>query len=55
VVDGWGTGNVFRGNTAKVDGPGFGFALTPARANRVACDNTSSGAGEGLSNVTCSG
>ena len=27
VVDGWGTDNVFRGNTAQVNGPGYGFAL----------------------------
>lgn len=55
VVDGWGTRNVFRGNSAVVNGPGFGFALTPARDNVVTCDNTASGAGQGLSNVSCSG
>ncbi|MEO8261852.1 MAG: right-handed parallel beta-helix repeat-containing protein [Pseudolysinimonas sp.] len=55
VVDGWGTGNVFRGNSAEVNGPGFGYSLTPPRANSVACDNTASAAGEGLSNVPCSG
>ena len=52
---GWGTRNVFRGNTANVNGPGFGFSLTPARDNRVACDNQVSAAGEGFSNVSCSG
>lgn len=52
---GWGTRNVFRGNVANVNGPGFGFSLTPERDNRVACDNTVSAAGEGFSNVSCSG
>ena len=52
---GWGTRNVFRDNTANVNGPGFGFSLTPVRDNVVACDNQVSSAGEGFSNVTCSG
>lgn len=55
IVDGWGTRNVFRGNIANVNGPGFGFSLTPARDNVVTCDNKASAAGEGFSNVTCSG
>jgi hypothetical protein len=55
ILDGWGTRNVFRGNTANVNGPGFGFSLTPARDNVVTCDNQASAAGEGLANVTCSG
>lgn len=55
ILDGWGTRNVFRGNTANVNGPGFGFSLTPARDNVVTCDNQASAAGEGLTNVTCSG
>ena len=50
---GWGTRNVFRGNTAEVNGPGFGFSLTPERDNVVACDNKVSAAGEGYSNVDC--
>ncbi len=54
ILDGWGTRNVFRANSAAVNGPGFGFSLTPARDNVVTCDNTASGAGEGLSNVSCS-
>lgn len=53
IVDGWGTRNIFRGNTATVNGPGFGFSLTPERANVVACDNEVSAAGEGYANVTC--
>lgn len=55
ILDGWGTRNVFRGNTANVNGPGFGFSLTPARDNVVTCDNRASAAGEGFANVTCSG
>lgn len=54
ILDGWGLGNVFRANTAAVNGPGFGFSLTPALTNVVECDNTASGAGQGTSNVTCS-
>jgi hypothetical protein len=54
ILDGWGTGNIFRGNVATVNGPGFGYSLTPARDNVVECDNTATGAGEGLSNVECS-
>ncbi|MEO5534407.1 MAG: right-handed parallel beta-helix repeat-containing protein [Pseudolysinimonas sp.] len=53
IVDGWGTRNTFRGNTAVINGPGFGFSFTPARDNVVTCDNTASGAGSGLSNVSC--
>ncbi len=54
VVDGWGRGNVFSRNVATVDGPGFGFSLTPVEDNRVACDNEVSGAAEGTSNTPCS-
>ena len=54
IVDGWGTRNVFRGNTAAVNGPGHGFSITPELDNVVECSNTASGAGEGLSNLECS-
>jgi hypothetical protein len=54
ILDGWGTGNVFRSNVADVNGPGFGFSLTPALQNVVDCSNTASRAGEGLSNIECS-
>jgi len=53
VADGWGKGNVFRNNTAKVNGPGYGFALRPAQNNIVECSNTVSNAKKGLSNVSC--
>jgi hypothetical protein len=55
ILDGWGTRNTFSGNTAEVNGPGFGYSLTPVRDNVVTCDNQASNAGEGFSNVDCSG
>lgn len=53
VSDGWGRGNIFRDNVAAVNGPGFGFSLTPPQDNVVECSNTVSGAGEGYSNEPC--
>jgi hypothetical protein len=53
ILDGWGDHNVFSGNTARVDGPGFGFSMTPAESNVVTCDNTATGAAEGFSNIDC--
>jgi len=53
LLKGWGTDNVFTQNTAAVDGPGYGFSLTPVLGNKVRCDNTVTGAAEGTSNVTC--
>lgn len=55
IVKGWGTGNVFRNNTARVNGPGFGFALRPALNNVVECNNTVAGAASGTSNISCTG
>jgi len=53
-VDGWGNDNVFTGNAAAVNGPGYGFALDEATTgNVVACDNIVSAAGAGASNVAC--
>lgn len=54
ILDGWGTGNTFTGNSATVNGDGFGFSLTPVRDNVVECSNAVSAAGEGFSNVDCS-
>ena len=54
ILDGWGTGNTFRNNSATVNGGGFGFSLTPVRDNVVECSNAVSAAGEGYSNVDCS-
>lgn len=57
VVDGWGRGTVFRGNTARVNGPGYGIHAAGPREMRdsttVTCDNTASHAERGLSNVEC--
>ena len=51
VEDGWGTGNVFKGNTATGVAE-YGIALKPVLGNKIACDNKASG-GKGLSNVDC--
>jgi hypothetical protein len=53
IIDGWGTDNTFRDNSAEVNGPGHGYALKPVRGNVVDCSNTASGGAEGLSNVSC--
>lgn len=53
ILDGWGTDNTFRDNTATVNGPGFGYSLTPELNNVVECSNTATAAGEGISNVDC--
>ncbi|MEU4426773.1 NosD domain-containing protein [Actinoplanes sp. NPDC024001] len=53
VYSGWGIGNTFTGNVATVNGPGYGFRLTPVKDNRVTCDNKASSAAEGLSNTPC--
>jgi len=48
VYDGYGTGNVFRGNSVAGAIPGFGVGLYPAGDNEVSCDNTAAGAAQGL-------
>jgi len=54
VAAGWGYRNAFEGNHAAVDGPGFGIYVQHASlATRLACDNTATGAGSGLSNARC--
>ena len=55
ILDGWGRGNHFTQNSAAVNGPGFGFSLTPVLDNVVDCTNTVSAAGEGMSNRKCAG
>lgn len=54
LLEGWGTGNVFDGNTADVRGPGFGFELRPVADNQVTCSNIAVDAAQGLSNTACS-
>lgn len=60
VYDGYGTGNVFRGNVVVGDIPGFGVGLYPALGNVVSCTNVATGAELGLVGnkskpATCSG
>jgi hypothetical protein len=56
VVDGWGHGAVFSGNTVQ-DVPGHAVNVAGPRELRasttVECDNSADGADDGLSNVTC--
>jgi hypothetical protein len=54
ILAGWGTDNVFRDNTAQVNGPGVGYSLTPANDNVVECNNKALDAAKGSSNVACS-
>ena len=54
VIDGLGgTDNVFSGNTAEVNGPGYGFYIhdPDTTNNRVECDNEVDGAESGFSNL----
>jgi hypothetical protein len=53
LVQGWGTGNVFDGNSADVRGSGYGFELHPIADNRVTCSNSAVDAARGLTNTTC--
>ena len=55
ILEGWGTDNIFRDNVAEVNGPGFGYSLTPQLRNTVECNNTAFGAGEGFTNHACTG
>jgi hypothetical protein len=52
IVKGWGSGNRFGGNHARVNGAGFGFRIVGPQ-NVVACDNEVSGAASGFANVSC--
>ena len=54
ILQGWGQDNVFEGNTAVVDGTGFGFHFTPVDGNVWTCDNAVQGAAAGKSNIPCS-
>ncbi|HEV3174249.1 MAG TPA: hypothetical protein VGZ32_28125 [Actinocrinis sp.] len=53
ILSGWGQDNVFEGNTAVVNGPGYGFHFTPVNGNVWTCDNTVQGAGAGNGNIPC--
>jgi hypothetical protein len=54
ILKGWGQDNLFEGNTAVVDGTGYGFHFTPVDGNIWTCDNTVQGAAAGNSNIPCS-
>jgi len=52
--DGWSNNNVFSGNTADVQGPGYGYKIwSGTTGNVVKCDNVATNAGAGFANVTC--
>jgi len=55
ILEGWGSGNVFRGNTVDVDGGGHHFYVHDPHvtANRVDCDNRTSSGAAVRSNVAC--
>lgn len=55
ILAGWGDNNTFLNNRATVNGPGFGFHLTPPLSNVVECNNAVTGAARGSSSITCSG
>ena len=44
---------MFTGNTADVDGPGYGVATTNTDGNVVRCDNEVTGAAEGFADIDC--
>jgi len=56
VKDGWGRQNTIRTNQLTVDGEGYGVYIHDGvqTENIVGCDNKVTGAGKGLSNITCS-
>ncbi len=55
VYPGWGIGNVFIGNRAQVNGPGYGIYVQSKRLQTVvACNNVVSAAGSGFSTIACS-
>ncbi|WP_051342226.1 right-handed parallel beta-helix repeat-containing protein [Pseudonocardia spinosispora] len=54
ILDGWGIDNTFSGNTAVVNGSGYGINVTKNKeSNRVTCDNKAEGAAKGLTNGDC--
>jgi hypothetical protein len=55
IIDGWGTGNIFRHNTVGAGVPGLGIHLAPVRANVIACNNRNTDGSPVTTNSTCSG
>ena len=55
VYPGWGIGNVFTGNRAQVNGPGYGIYVQSKKLQTVvACNNVVTAAGSGFSTIACS-
>jgi hypothetical protein len=55
VYPGWGLSNIFRDNHAAFSGPGYGIYVQSKHLGTVvACNNVATGAGGGLSNISCS-
>jgi hypothetical protein len=55
ALSGWGNDNIFVGNVADVNGPGYGFWLQSGiTGTKVMCANSVSGAAKGFANVACS-
>lgn len=52
VTPGYGFNNVFHNNTVEGTIPGFGFGLYPANGSVVYCDNTATGAAQGLVGIS---
>ncbi len=54
VLSGWGEDDSFSGNSAVVDGKGYGYYVQSKRLDAVVdCNNTESGAAKGLTNAVC--
>lgn len=54
ILPGWGNNNVFAGNVAQVNGPGYGFSIHDVTSgNVVLCDNAVSGAALGFADIAC--
>ena len=53
ILDGGGRYNRFEGNTATVNGTGYGFHFTPANDNVWTCDNKVQNAERGAGNTPC--
>ena len=55
ILDGWGTGNIFRRNVAQTRGTGVDIYIHKPddTANQVFCDNRSGSGGPATSNVSC--
>ncbi|HEY6424756.1 MAG TPA: right-handed parallel beta-helix repeat-containing protein [Pseudonocardiaceae bacterium] len=54
ILDGWGERNIFQGNNAMVNAPGYAIHITKQDlGNTVSCTNRATNAGAGLANIPC--